>query len=60
MGVVKVFNSDINISDNIENYTIPSRSIVPNVRKVEKYPPLNCGHTRLIQINVYCYKFPNT
>ena len=57
---VKVLNCDINVSDNVENHIIPIRSKISNVGKVEKYPPLNYGHTRLIQINVYCYNFPNT
>ena len=61
MEVVKVLNTDINFSDNIENHTIPVRSMIPDVRKVEKYLPLNCDYTRLVKINVYCYNsFPNT
>ena len=60
MKVLKVLNPDFNVSHNVENHIIPVRSMISNVGKVEKYPPLNCGHTRLIQINVYCYNFPNT
>ena len=60
MEVVKVLNTDINFSDNIENHTIPVRSMISNGRKVEKYLPPNCDYTRLVKNNIYCYNsFPN-
>ena len=38
MKVVKVLNSVINVSDNIENPIIPVRSMISNVKKAEKIP----------------------